>query len=208
MSPIVLQTEQDVADWTTELFAHLNITKASLVGYSLGSFLASCVAMKAPSVVDKVVLIAPAGVFAPIELGWIFRAITFGVLSNIVGWESPMADQLRNWFFGYMTTVDPAILIERLHPELRQATDKAGPAQVGVRPVAYSVESLREMNENTPTLLIIGEEETVINGNVAIETAKAAGIEVKAYPNASHMLFAEYPRDNVIEVVDSFLAKK
>lgn len=198
------QTEEQVAEWASQVFAQANITKkVSLVGFSFGSFLASCVAMKLPELVDKQILIAPAGVVSDISLAWVARAMTFGILSSIFGRESVVRERLSNWFFGYMTTLDPSKIFQ--NPELRKATDKAGSAQVGVRPVMYSVESLREMNEKTPTLLIIGDQETVIDANVAIDACQEAGIKVKVYPGAGHMLFAEYPKEEVVEDVVSFL---
>jgi len=199
------QTEEQVAEWASEVFTQLNIKKASLVGFSLGSFLASSVAMNEPALVDKLVLIAPAGVFASIELGWLLRAITFAILSNILSWNNTAIEYLQNWFFGYMTTAYPATGTAFSNAELRKATDKIGGAQVGVRPIMYSVEALRGMNSRHPTLLIIGEKETVVNSNVAIETATQAGINVKAYPDGGHVLFAESPRDDVVDVVASFL---
>lgn len=199
------QTEEELADWAKELFTQLNIQKASLIGYSYGSFIATRIALHAPTLVDKLVLLAPAGVFAPIETAWIARAMIFSMLYSLLEWQPACANALRNWFFNYMTTGDYAAQHEKFNPELGAAADAAGTAQLPVYPVASTVEILTEMNERNPTLLIVGENETVIDAEVAIRTAKKAGIQVKSYPNASHMLNEEHPRYDIVDVVASFV---
>lgn len=118
------QTEQDTAEWVKQVLTQLAIKKASLIGFSFGSFLASCVTMKAPELVDKMILIAPAGVFASIELSWLFRAIFVGMVGSLVGSENEYADSAKNWFIGYMTMVDPSTAFQ--YPELMSLAKKAG----------------------------------------------------------------------------------
>jgi len=88
--------------------------------------------------------------------------------------------------------------------DFRASTEKVGPIKVLAPPTVVDVESLKKMNEANPTLLIIGENETVTNPEGAVKTAKAAGIQVKLWKDAGHFMYAEHPQDPV-HALDSFL---
>lgn len=201
------QTVTELQDWAMDLIEelHLSDQKVSLVGYSYGSFVASQIAIKYPQSVDKLVLFAPAAVFAPIAREFLFRAITFGLVYKLLPTPS-MKDWIRGWFFNWMMAGDATLnWSDGNDKELRVASDEAGPAILPVEPIALDVDTLTKMNQANPTLLILGEEEVVIDVDTAIKAAKAANIKVQQYSNSGHMLVAEYPRQEVISVVSSFL---
>mmetsp|Transcript_22107 Transcript_22107/g.26983 ORF Transcript_22107/g.26983 Transcript_22107/m.26983 type:complete len:336 (+) Transcript_22107:154-1161(+) len=189
------QTEQEIGEWAKEVLNQLGIQKpVSLVGYSYGCFVSSCVARAYPDIVDKMVMIAPAAVFAPIEWSWLWRAIVAGLLG----------DRGMEYFFTYMF-VDPKDAKKIGVSPLQKASYAAGSPQMAVNPVAFSVETLQDMTRHNPIILIIGKQETVINSTLAVDTAIQAGVEVKLYPDSGHMLFVEHPRESVVHVVASFL---
>ncbi|KAL3906748.1 MAG: hypothetical protein SGILL_009148 [Bacillariaceae sp.] len=201
------KTEQEVAEWAVQVFDTVvqNNRKVHVLGYSLGSFLASCVARYRPDHVEKVVLMAPAGTFAPVRFVWLAGAIGMGLLSALLPF---LGDSLRMKFVRYMM-VDPDTNMANLkRMDLLQAASDLGMSKVNIQPRPLDVDELHKMNEQCPTLLIIGQQETVIDANVAIETAKKANIQVKVYKDAGHMMDCEPPaRDAVAGDIERFLSE-
>lgn len=195
---------QEMAKWALEVLQGLQIeetTKVHLLGYSMGCFIATCVAKYYPSRVHKLVLLAPVGVVAPVRKLWLAHAISFAILSKIFpSWES-----LRLWFFGSMMA-DTRCMKNLQYPEMREATDAIGGPQVNVRPEVFEMETLREIAQNCPTLLVIGRQESVVDPVVAIENAREANMkETVVYENAGHMFFCEPPSTTVIGKIEQFL---
>ena len=75
-----------------------------MVGYSYGAYIFASVALKAPKVVERLVLIAPAAVFTPISPWFVFRAVFHNlVYSGSTGFE------FENWHSGPTGNKDPCI---------------------------------------------------------------------------------------------------
>jgi pimeloyl-ACP methyl ester carboxylesterase len=203
------QSPEQLALWFEDIVRQLGITEpASIVGYSYGSFAATILARERSSLVDKLVLIAPAAVFGPIVPAFVFRAVLYGIATLIFpfkGWR----DAARDWFMKYLI-VDPTKSIVDVHRHgLRAAMDDAGQPIVpeSLNPREYSVEELRKLQIEHPTLLVIGEQERITNAEHCIETAKKAGIQVQSYSGSGHLLLLEHPRESVVEAIASFLAE-
>jgi len=95
------QTEDELALWAYQVIATLhenNQQKVAVLGYSYGAFVAVVVAEKYPDMIDKVLAIAPAAVFAPVERGWILRALAYALTGRTMA--------ALNWFLRSMST-DP-----------------------------------------------------------------------------------------------------
>mmetsp|Transcript_5286 Transcript_5286/g.9709 ORF Transcript_5286/g.9709 Transcript_5286/m.9709 type:complete len:316 (+) Transcript_5286:108-1055(+) len=202
------KTEEEVGDWALQIFRVLDLNRNNrsvhLVGYSMGSFLASCVARQDPHAIGRVILLAPAGVLSAVRKAWLLQAISFAVLSNLVAENSSLLKRLQRWFFGTMMA-DITSMKNLKYPELRKATDEAGMAQVQIQPTVMDIPTLQKMNEATPTLIVIGRQENVINASQAIEAASASNMKLIVYENAGHMLFCEHPREAVISEIKSHL---
>ena len=184
------QNQQELAEWVQEVVQGLGLSlhRVSLVGYSYGSFIAACTASFLPDLVDKLVLIAPAAVFAPIRISWFLRAIVcrlfpfFGV---------------TNWFFKYMSA-DPDFDLKNMNQmdqEMREAINDADASALAVLPVQLSDERLHKITAKHSTLLVIGEDETVTSATVAVETARRTGVQVQLFPQSGHLLLMEHPRE-------------
>jgi pimeloyl-ACP methyl ester carboxylesterase len=161
------QTADDLAQWLKEILTELHLSSpVSLVGYSYGSFIASQFTLLHSSSVNKLVLIAPAAVVAPIESAWLIR-----MLANMV-YPGP-------WFFRYMSN-DPESFDKIPVGELAELTSAQNvrATYLNAPPVAFSDNQLRELASQHPSLLIIGDKEKVINHTIAIETAHRAGFQV------------------------------
>ncbi|KAL3923214.1 MAG: hypothetical protein SGILL_001783 [Bacillariaceae sp.] len=199
------KTEEEMADWAVQVIDAVlrTDTQVNLVGYSMGSFIASCVARYRPHRVKKVILTCPAGTVAPIRLPWLLKAIWTGILSTLA---PSMGDYLRLSFVKYMM-VDPDNNMKHLKRiEFLQAAGDLGMSKVNIQPRQLELEQLQKMNEACPTLLIIGQQETVIDADAAINMAEKAGLGVKVYENAGHMMYCEPPaRDTVARDIDKFM---
>ena len=69
-------TEEDFTPWLRDALAGiegLDGRPVSIVGYSYGAFIAASVAARDPErqIIDKIALVAPAGVFAPASMMWL-----------------------------------------------------------------------------------------------------------------------------------------
>lgn len=196
------QTQEEMSEWIQQILSHLHPTatqqqrKVALVGYSYGSFIAASVALVTPAVVDRTVLIAPAAIVAPVEAGWIMRALVYGMIYP------------GNWFFKYMSA-DPEFDVKNMKEDDRLLTyairDLMGATVLAVHAAEFSHDQLRKIAQEHPTLLIIGEQETVVNSTLAIQNAKNAGMQVETWPNSGHLLLMEYPRKSVAISIAKFL---
>lgn len=215
------RSERELADWVVEVFQQLGVsreqrrrplggddgttTSVDVVGYSLGSFIASCVARYYPDEVDKLILMAPVGVLAPVRKLWLAQAISFAMISQFIPQNGYLAAKLRLWFFGSMMA-DTACMENLKYPELREATDAVGSPKVQIQPVVWDTETLREVTEVHPTLMIIGQQENVLDSKQAIDNARKSNMRVIVYENAGHMFFCEYPKDIVANEIRAFLS--
>jgi len=232
------QTEADVAEWFSDVRQHVlrqieqeeeeeeaagddesrnrpNRRQVSLVGYSYGSYLAGVIARQLPSdQVDKLVLMAPACLFAPISGVWLAKAVGMGTVNSMLGKlfgktrTAKIRRRISDWFFNWMIA-DPDLTYSKDTPyyELREASDDAGPPIIppDLTPKEWSDDELKAVVGDHPTLLVIGENETVTDASIAVAAAERAGAKVKLYRNSGHMLLMEHPRWPVVDVVRSFL---
>jgi len=200
-------TEEETAEWIVQVLKELHIQQpVHVIGYSMGTTLGTCFARFYPEKVGKMILMAPVFLLAPVRILWLAQAISFGLLSQMVSQEGSMAKSLQDWFFGSMVA-DPKSLANMKHPELRKATESIGTAQVRLRPTFLDVEILTQINQNCPTLVVIGQRENVVDPQAAVAHAQKANLQVIEYENAGHMFFCESPaRDDVIERAKEFLS--
>ncbi|WP_153398766.1 alpha/beta fold hydrolase [Chryseobacterium vaccae] len=72
---------KDFAEWLKEIFDRLNISKANIIGLSQGGWLALRFAISFPELVDRLVLLTPAGV-VPTKTTFIIKAILYSLLGT------------------------------------------------------------------------------------------------------------------------------
>jgi pimeloyl-ACP methyl ester carboxylesterase len=193
-------TPEDLADWIKEIASGLSLTPPlSLVGYSYGCQVAFLTARHQPELVHKLILIAPAAVFAPIQMGWLWKAIIYGLART---------DRMMNWFFRSMS-VDPNFDLQtRPERELEEIISlrNVGGTVLKVQADSFEDDVLLQVIRDHPTLLVIGREETLINATLAADRAERAGALAIVYTNAGHLMVIEEPaRTNVVKDVVAFL---
>jgi pimeloyl-ACP methyl ester carboxylesterase len=193
-------TPEGLADWVKQIASGLSLTPPlSLVGYSYGCQVAFLTARHQPELVHKLILLAPAAVFAPIQMGWLWKAIVYGIIRT---------DRMMNWFFRSMSA-DPNF-------DLKTRPEREFEEMISIRNVAGTIlkvpgdsfedDVLSEVIRDHPTFLAIGEVEAVINATLAADRAERAGAVAKVYMNAGHLMIIEEPaRTNVAKDVVEFL---
>ncbi|PUV24472.1 alpha/beta fold hydrolase [Sphingobacterium athyrii] len=72
---------KDFGEWLKEIFDRLNISKAKIIGLSQGGWLALRFAISFPELVDRLVLLTPAGV-VPTKTTFIIKAILYSLLGT------------------------------------------------------------------------------------------------------------------------------
>jgi pimeloyl-ACP methyl ester carboxylesterase len=195
-------TPDGLADWLREIASGLSLAPPlSLVGYSYGCQVAFLAARHHPKLVNKLVLLAPAAVFAPVKMIWLWKALVYGFTKT---------DGTMNWFFRSMS-VDPNFDFktwpEREKEEIISIRN-LGATLLKVPADSFEDDVLFDVIRDHPTLLAIGREEVIINATLAAERAARAGAVANVYSNAGHLMFMEEPaRTDVVEDVVAFLTE-
>lgn len=188
---------EDMVQWVEQVVDGLQLSKpVSMIGYSYGCQVAFLTARERPQLVDKLILMAPAGVFAPIIMSTILRGFVYYL------WQT---DWTAHWFFSYMAAGDEFVIDKEGMQEIL-ATRDVGATLLKIPADSFEDEVLSEVIAKHSTLLVIGQEEKFINATLAVQRAQQAGAAVKLYANAGHLMLAEEPaRSLAIDDVAAFL---
>jgi pimeloyl-ACP methyl ester carboxylesterase len=170
-------SRQDFADWLVDLLDALGARRASIVGNSYGAFLALNQASLTPERVDRVVLINPAGTF----VGGLVWAFLRASLSRML--RGKKAREITD------------LLGEgaRLHPDdeawgaLMRITMSESARPNLVSPIVFTPAELQAVR--APTLLLIGEDETLYNAHATLKRALARmpSLRGEIVPGAHHL---------------------
>jgi len=190
------QNATDTMVWVKEIFGSVGVppdAKVTLVGYSYGAFVSATIALHAPDLVDRLVVIAPAGTFGNLTSGFLLRAGVVGLLSDF-GFEP---DWIRGWLAAPGFDVKSAKatwqwqLMEQMTNVVPENKLQSLP---GILPTSFSDEELRNIARSCPTTLLMPEFEMVIEPQQAMARARAAGMEVIVIPNTGHAASLENPQ--------------
>lgn len=191
----------DFVAWLDELFTQLGFTApVDLLGLSYGGCLSANFALKHPSRVRRLVLLAPAGILAPIPWGFIWRAI----LSLLPG-----KFFLRNFMRWVSNGLDSQPQHRRLLDEMVDDTYVALHAyqrRPMVPPMPLSDEQWKALA--VPTLLIAGDREVNFPATDSFARVKALlpSMEQVLLAGAGHDLFVTRAAEVDRAVLD-FLAR-
>lgn len=185
-----LRGPRDYARWLAELMDGLKIARASIVGCSFGGFLALNQAVATPERVDRVVLISPVASFAS-QRGRLFWAMRV---------RAPLL-RLARRLTGRQRKPSLADLSPRARPRdakwaaLIGATMAERPKVSVIDPPVFSTARLRRVR--APTLLLIGEQETLYAAEPMLRLAKARmpQLETALVPAADHIAAMAQPED-------------
>jgi pimeloyl-ACP methyl ester carboxylesterase len=171
---------QVFAEWVTDLFDELHITRAHLVGNSFGGFLSLNAVLRLPDRVGKVVLIAPADTFTRMW-GWYAHFPLANMVDPLLG-TTRLRLKAMEWIWQGFPIEDDV-------GRLRKLTVIQGHLRHWF-PRVFSDQELSGIR--TPILLLIGDHEVICAPQDAIRRATrlVPSLRAEIIPNANHI--AEY----------------
>ena len=181
--------------WLRQVFGALDIeNEARVAGFSYGGWLAANLAVHAPELVNRLVLLCPAATLAPIPAEFYVRVFSSGVLRS-----AELARRFAQWMSGAPRVyLDPTVdmVVESLlscRPFRREMTP----------PTVLADDELRRIA--TPTTVVIGERDVLYRGGPEAALARARKLipEVRTclVPGANHSLTVDCPEELAAEMV-------
>jgi pimeloyl-ACP methyl ester carboxylesterase len=172
--------------WLRQVFAALDVENARVVGLSYGGWVAANLAVQAPELVDRLVLLCPAETLAPIVVEFYRGVFSASLL------RSP--DRARRFLRWLSTTPDVesdpvADLIM-----MNLLSNRSLPTGV-TPPTVLSDETLRRIS--VPTTVVIGEREVIYRGGPHAALARAhliPNVQTHLIAGAGHILTVDAPR--------------
>jgi pimeloyl-ACP methyl ester carboxylesterase len=182
-----IQDRDDLAEWLTNSLDQLGIHRTDLIGYSFGGFAGLNYAMHAPDRLNKLILLSPAGSLVPLWKQFYIRGIVSALLPSV---SQLLAKRLWfEWMFYKPNLKDEKTrrIYDRLLTQFALGQRHFRSA-VGVLPIAYKDEELRSVR--SPTLVLIGQQESLLDPVAAVRRAKQLipGVQAELIPQASHDL--------------------
>lgn len=196
--PIYLPKNRvETTEWLTAVFDELGIEQATVMGISLGGFLALDLALSAPQRVNRIVVLDPAASLAPYSLSFMFRTIP-NILAGFFS-EHPM-DSIVKWATASGQIIEEAI------PILRQmdCAIKYGQMSLRTLPGLFQDNELQQLQ--IPMLLLMGTKAVMYDSQVAAQRAQhlIRNVIAEFIPDTGHLLTFEKP-ELVNEQVRRFL---
>ncbi|NIK79171.1 pimeloyl-ACP methyl ester carboxylesterase [Paenibacillus castaneae] len=191
-----LSNKESAARWLSELADGLQFDTFHLMGHSMGGFLSLNFALVHPSRVRSLILLAPAGSFAPLH--WMFFLKVFPAVLFPKRWLILLAFK---WFMSKHNRLN---LLSESYKELLVAGYQCCVPQLKVVPSVFSKEELSRLH--VPTLFLVGEDEVIYR---SIEKAKShahhiPNITIVTLSRAGHLLSVEQ-KERVNGLVIDFL---
>lgn len=171
----------DYPTWLREVFQALSLTRANLLGTSLGATLSIQFAIRSPDFIDQLVLVAPPSL-EKMNRGFVLR----GLISALFPTRS-----ITKLFYRYITSpnslVPPSWALED-----QIVRSKAQRLNSNAIPVVTDHE-LSELPEST--LLILGKDDNIYPIDAAVNKVKKAApqVTIAVIKNAGHVVTVEQP---------------
>ncbi len=171
-------TSPAYAEWLREVFDKAGISKASVMGNSLGGWMALRFASRYPERVEKLVLLAASGL-APIQFTFVLRLIAFGMSGR-------GAEKIAAMIYGN-DTMPPEVL------EFMRVISQNYNPYTGAMPV-FAERELRRLA--MPILYVAGAEDKLTNakGSAKRLSRILPHAEVTLIENRGHVIFGVLPR--------------
>lgn len=185
----MLSTTDAIVDWLGSVMDALAIDRCALGGLSYGAFMATTYALARPKRVERLAIISPAGVFSAARPSWVARAI----YAHMIRPRREVAERFTN------TTCMPETVARMAHGPYSKVVEQYLVGVPGFKmardaiPKVYKADKLASLA--MPTLVVIGENETVCDGPKSAAKARArlpaARVELVAHSN--HMVTVDQP---------------
>ena len=187
------------------LLDHLGVSQASLVGNSLGGYIAWNYALAKPARVSKLVLIDPAG-YPMAKVPWMIAsaALPGATLAMPLWMPRALIAQGVKEVYGDRGRIKPGV-IERYYDLSRRPGNRKSMMQIFRVLLQVNREELhntpaRVAQIKAPTLLLWGERDRWISPeHVPLWQRDLPGIEVKVYPGVGHIPMEEIPAQSAAD---------
>lgn len=176
-----LRSAADYAQWLDELFEALDLRDVNLMGMSYGAWITAHMALLRPERLRRTVWLAPAGVVARLSIRWVVLAL----LTAVSRW---IHRRFTWWMFAdAVKTPEGRRVAEELIADTQVMIRCYAPRPI-VTPTRMSDAELKAIR--VPSLLLIGEHETVGSASRAMRRVRAVApqIEAELVPGAGHDL--------------------
>jgi pimeloyl-ACP methyl ester carboxylesterase len=197
-----MRTRADVVAWLDAVVDGVRIERAAFAGHSYGAWMATTYALARPDLVDRLALLAPAGVFVRVKPAWIARAITTYVVR-------PTPGRVRRFMASTCAPATEAAFGSSAFGHVVDQHVVGAPAFHGASreaiPCTYDREALSALK--MPVLLVVGRDETVCDGprSTAIARERIPHARVELLDDANHAVFADQ-HETVDRILAEFLA--
>jgi len=188
-----LRNRRDYAGWYTDLLDGLGVDRASIVGCSFGGFLALSQAMLTPERVDRMVLISPAGSF--VGLSWAFT-YAMRVRAPVLRLVRRLTRSKRSPSLADLSTRQARRLpADRLWSALIAVTMAEAPKVSIINAAVFTRAELASVR--APTLLLIGDRETLYQPQATLDLARARmpALDTALVTDADHIAAMAQPED-------------
>ncbi len=176
-----MRSAADYAQWLDELFEALDLRDVNLVGMSYGAWITANMALLRPERLRRTVWLAPAAVVARLSILWI-------VLALLTATSKWIHRKFTYWMFAdAVKTPEGRRIADELIADTQVMIRCYAPRRI-VTPTTMSDEQLRRIR--VPSLLLVGENETVGSAPSAMRRVRTVAPQIKAelIPGAGHDL--------------------
>ena len=185
----MLGTTDDITTWLESVLDTLAIDQCALGGLSYGAFMATTYALARPKRVERLAIISPAGVFSSARPKWVAHAIYVHVIR-------PRRELARKFANTGFTPATVARLSELPYGKVVEQYLVGVPGFKMARdaiPKVYKADKLAAIS--MPTLVTIGENETVCDGPKSAVKARERlpAARVELVPRSNHMMNVDQP---------------
>lgn len=191
-----LRRREDVLLWLREVFAAYGVDAADVIGFSYGGWVAANLAVYAPELVKRLVLLGPAATLTRLTTEFYARIAVANVLRS-----RSRVDRTCRWL---STTAHPASGGALGLVAANLLTNRTIRVE-GRVPTRLTDDELRRIG--VPTTVVVGAEEVIYttSADAALARARALVPEVRTHlvPGAGHMLTVDAPETAAAHVVEA-----
>jgi pimeloyl-ACP methyl ester carboxylesterase len=183
----------DYVAWLRDTFTALEIENARVAGLSYGGWLGALLGVHAPELVNRLILMSPAGTFDRIATQWMVRMVSATILPS-----RSVAGRALQWAAGGSDiTSDPGVALAvtsmvSLRPFRREF----------LLPTKLTDDELRRIS--APTTVLLGDREVIYAGGPQVALARAQTlipiVHALLLPSAGHILTLDAPDVVVTEI--------
>ncbi len=195
---------QKLADDAAHVIEGLGVDRLSVLGWSMGGFIAQALTLDEPGRFDKLVLLStdPGGTGADLA--------ATATWSQLVDLSGTPHEQARRLLFLLFPSATAESFYQQFGDIVAAARARLSPVTVNRQVIAMDAwhrdgvaGRLRELN--IPVLIGTGSEDIVIPASNALKMANAIrGAWLAQFPHAGHAFMAQYPRP-AADLINSFL---